>query len=149
MPETKKEAVQLSEDSDGQVTLTTSDSDRFIKTQREIVGAMRGAEDILAQGRKVNDDFQAMVRDIQAWCRRNPRVESCTLCPRMDDFLAVIQSIDEDEDGSLDDAVSALDLEMFSRNKFRITWLMLRRSEASGIAAFTQGNEPRVIYRAR
>jgi hypothetical protein len=141
-------AIQLNELSNGNVVLTTADSDRFIRTQREIVAAMRGADDILDRGRKVTEEFDAMVRDIRAWCGTRAQVASCTLCPRMDDVLAVIVAKDEDHDGSLDDAISALDLEMFSRNRFRVTWLMLRASEGKGLPSFVKTEDARLIYRA-
>lgn len=143
---TKAPVIQLSEFSEAQVVLTTADSDRFIRTQREIVSAMRGADDFLARGRKASEDLDAMVRDVVAWCALRPKVASCTLCPRMDDVLAVIIATDEDSDGSLDDAISTLDLEMFSRNKFRMTWLMLRASEAKGIASFVKSSDARRIF---
>lgn len=89
-----------------------------------------------------------MAGDIRGWCSRLPNVASCTLCPRLDDVLVVVVSKDEDVDGQLDDAISKLDLEMFSRNKFRMTWLMLRASEANGIASFVKSTDARCIYRA-
>lgn len=146
---TAQKAVHLNEGSDGRVVLTTEESDRFIRTQREVVSAMRGADDILARGRKLSDDFGAMIQDIQAWCKRQPSLAFCTLCPRIDDVLAVMVASDDDEEGALDDAISSLDLEMFGRNKFRITWLMLRASEAAGISSFVQSQEARIIYRAQ
>lgn len=144
----KPSVVRLSESSEEQVLLTTQDSDRFMRTQKEIVSAMRGADDFLAQAREVGEQFTAMAADVKAWCAVRPSVHSCTLCPRTDDWLALIVAKDEDPDGSLDDAISQLDLEMFSRNKFRVTWLMLRASEAGGARAFLNPREARLIYRA-
>jgi hypothetical protein len=149
MPKSVSQVVALHESSDGQVLLTTADSDRFIRTQREIVSAMRGADDILARGRNLSEEFNAMARDITAWCGRQRKVASCILFPRMDDLLVLVVATDDDPDGSLDDAISALDLEMFARNKFRVTWLMLRASEAGGLHSFAHSNEARCIYRAR
>jgi hypothetical protein len=147
--ETDKEGiVRLHESSDGCVVLTTEDSDRFIRTQREVVSAMRGADDIVARSREAAHSFDAMVRDIQAWCSRHPRVESVTLSPRADDVLVLIVAKDEDEDGTLDDAISALDLEMFSKNRFRLSWLMFRASETVGVRAFCDPDTAKCIYRA-
>jgi hypothetical protein len=144
----RAEAVQLDESCDAQVVLTTADSDRFIRTQREIVTAMRGADDMMARARDASSQFTQMVADIKAWCSRRPEVASCILCPRTDDVLAVITVSTEDDDGKVDAAISALDLEMFSRNRFRMTWLMLRASEANGAAAFVDPAEARCIYSA-
>jgi hypothetical protein len=142
------DVLQLNEGSDGQVVLTTADSDRFIRTQREIVSAMRGADDIIGRSREAAQRFDAMVRDIQAWAARQPRIASITLCPRVDDVLVVVMAKDEDEDGSLDDAISVLDVELFSRNRFRLSWLMFRPSEAAGARAFFNPADVKCIYRA-
>lgn len=140
-------ALQLNESSDGPVLLTTADSDRFIRTQREIVATMRGSDDIVAKSREAAEQFGTMVADIQAWCGRHP-VAECVLCPRIDDVLVLVVAKTDDEDGSLDDAISSIDLEMFSRNRFRLTWLLLRASEAKGAGAFVSRADARLIYRA-
>jgi hypothetical protein len=145
---TKTSIVHLDEASAGQVVLTTQDSDRFIKTQREVVAAMRGAENMLTLGEKLSNDLNAMVRDVQAWCKTQQAVAQCLMYPRADDLLAVVISRDEDPDGVLDEAVSKIDLEMFSRNTFRVTWLMLRSTEASGLSSFVDLSQSKVIYRA-
>lgn len=145
----KTAAVQLNEQSNGVVVLTTADSDRFIRTQREIVSAMRGADDIMAKSRKASEDFSVMIKDVVAWCGQRPQITSCTFCPRIDDILVVLQSSDEDDNGALDDAISLLDLELFQRNKFRISWLMLRASEAKGIGCFVGNADARCIYSAK
>lgn len=139
---------QLHESCDNAVTLTTADSDRFVSTQREIVSTMRGAVNLLSEGRRASEDFSTMVKDVQAWCGKRPSVAECVLCPRMDDILVVVVAKDEDNTGQLDDDLSAIDLEMFSRNKFRVSWLMLRASEASGLNCFVDAKESRRIYRA-
>jgi hypothetical protein len=141
-------AIHLNEQSDLQVVLTCEDSDRFIRTQREIVGAMRADENFMSKAREASELFQQMVTDIVAWCVRHPNVASCTICPRTDDLLALVIATNEDEDGVLDESISRLDLEMFSRNKFRVTWLMLRASESSGAGAFLRTSEARCIYSA-
>jgi hypothetical protein len=144
----REDVVRLHEGSDGRVVLTTADSDRFISTQRDIVNAMRGADDILAKSRDAAERFNQMVRDIQAWSARQPQVKEVILSPRADDVLVVVVSNDEDEEGSLDDAISELDLDMFSGNRFRLSWLMLRASEAAGTRVFVDADSAKCIYDA-
>lgn len=141
--------LSLSGNSDDPVMLTTVDEDRFMRSQREIVASMRGAEDILAEGKRVTDEFNAMISDIKAWCKLRAQVREVHMCPRAEDLLAVVVAADEDPKGELDDAISSLDLEMFSRNKFRVSWLMLRASEAHGLESFGRSPDMRCVYRAR
>ena len=142
-------AVRLDEASDGLVVLTTADADRFVLTQRAIVGAVRGSENVIGKSQKVLAQFQEMVSDTIAWCGRHPAVASCAMYPRMDDLLILVTCKTEDDNSELDTAISALDLEMFSRNKFRVSWMMLRASEAPGAASFIKPEEARLIYRAK
>jgi hypothetical protein len=139
--------VHLQGDCDDQVVLTPEDHDRFIRTQREIVDTMRRAENFSAKTREVTQQFSSMVDDIVAWCSRTPKVERCVISPRYDDVLVVIVAT-VDEADELEDAISALDLEMFNRNHFRLTWLLLRASEAPGIGSFVDSSICKTIYRA-
>ncbi len=142
-------AVRIDEASDGLVVLTTADADRFVLTQRELVGAIRGSEDVIGTGQRALAQFQEMVTAIQAWCAGHTSVGSCVMFPRMDDLLVLVVCNGEDEEGALDTALSALDLGMFSRNKFRVSWMMLRASEAAGAASFIKPESARLIYRAK
>jgi hypothetical protein len=146
---TEKRAVQLSERSSGQVVLTTEDFDRFVMTQRDIVDACRGHTNFLAKSREMAEEMHRTIADINAWClAHNDSVANCAACPRADDMLILVTAKNEDDGGHLHDDMCALDLELFNRNKFRLYWLLLRASEASGADAFLNPDACRTIYSA-
>lgn len=150
MPTTvSKKTGILDENCNDPVLLQTEDEDRFLKTQREIVGAVRSADDFLTQAKQVSQQFNTMMDDLKAKCLTNPSVAKCVLAPRSDDILIVVIASDDDPEGGLDDWVSTSDLEMFGRNQFRLSWLMLRASEASGLRSFVDPKVARTLYSAK
>lgn len=144
----RKSPKVLDENCDDPVLLQTEDEDRFFRTQREVVGAVRSADDLLARSREWSKHFRTMIDDLRAKCATTKDVAKCVLAPRVDDILVVVVAKGEDEEGVLDDFVSAWDLEMFGQNRFRLSWLMLRGSEAHGLGSFVDPALARTLYSA-
>jgi len=128
------------------VVFTAEDFDRFVLSQREAVAA---ASDALAAKRhreEIGEQVGAWISRIREWCKDHP-VEACVAAPRMDDIMVVVIASDEDPGGRLHDAMSAVDLESFERNGLRLSWLLLRASEAAGLSAFVSTDAARTLYR--
>jgi hypothetical protein len=64
----------------------------------------------------------------------------------MDDVMVVVVAQDEDTDGSLHDEMSRYDIENFRRNRLRLSWLLLRDSEADGLNAFIDPSAARLVF---
>lgn len=129
------------------VVVTPPDFDRFVLSQREAVEAAQKHRDEREARREVGEHLAALVYRVHDWCRSHD-IASCVAAPRMDDLLLVITARDEDPGGSLHDDMSKLDLESFEKNGLRLSWLLLRASEAAGISAFVDPAVARTIYRA-
>lgn len=130
------------------VVMTPEDCDRFVMTQREVIEACNGQLTRVATERKVRDDINATVTDVIQWARDRNDVHSCFIAPRMDDLLIAVVAKDEDEGGALHDAMCELDLRIFQRNRLRFYWLLLRRTEAEGLDAFSDKESRVQIFRA-
>lgn len=66
----------------------------------------------------------------------------------MDETVIVIVAADEDEHGLPHDAMAELDLRNFQLNRLRLSWMLLRRSEAAGWTSFVRPEAARLVYRA-
>ena len=66
----------------------------------------------------------------------------------MDETVIVIVAADEDDHGSLHDAMAELDLRNFQQNRLRLSWLLLRKSEGAGWTSFVRPQAARLVYRA-
>lgn len=139
--------VALSHTSDDPVVFTPADFDRFVMTQREAVSVANDHLSAKAQLHQIGEELSLMIFRLHDWCKHHP-VAFCVMAPRLEDVMVVVVASDEDANGSLHDAMSALDLEMFSRNRLRVNWLLLRASEAAGLDAFVNRSLARTIYRA-
>ena len=139
--------IQVSRNGVAPVVFTLDDVDRFVLSQREVLGVVVEHEREKDRSTKIGEDIAAWVYRVRAWCKKHD-VLSCVVGPRMDDLVVVITAKDEDANGILHDAMSALDLESFERNQLRLSWMLLRRSESSGLCAFVDTGTARTIYSA-
>jgi hypothetical protein len=123
------------------------DVDRFILSQREVIEAVVEQEQRKERLTKIGEDIAAWVYRVRTWCVAHP-VASCVVGPRTSDLLVVVTAKGEDPDGTLHDAMSALDLESFQKNGLALSWILLRASEAEGLSAFIEAADARTIYGA-
>ncbi len=140
-------AIRIAHDGDAPVVFSPADFDRFVLTQRE---SLQAATDMIARKRiegEIGDRIAAWVFRLHEWCKAHS-VGGCAVAPRMDDLMVVIIARDEDPDGRLHDAMSAFDLEAFQKNNLRLSWLLLRASEATGLHAFVNPKMAKWIYSA-
>lgn len=143
-----KAALQIAHDGDAPVVFSPADFDRFVLTQRD---TLQAAQDHLARERlrhSIGERFGSWLYELHRWCEDHGVLE-CYAAPRLDDLMVVLVAATEDTDGALHDAMSQFDLDSFNRNSLRISWLLLRASEAAGRSAFLEPSLTRVIYRAQ
>lgn len=129
------------------VVFSTEDFDTFVLTQSRAVEAVKAHVAREDGRREIGEKVVAWVYRLREWCKEHA-VASCVVSPRMDDLLVVVTSRDEDDGGKLHDSMAELDLESFNRNKLRVSWLLLRASEADGLSAFADLEQARTVYRA-
>lgn len=139
--------IRVSPTGTAPMVFTLDDVDRFVLSQREVLGAVVEHERAKDRATKVGEDIAAWVYRVRAWCKKH-EVKSCVVGPRMDDLLVVITAKDEDAGGALHDAMSALDIESFEKNRLRLSWMLLRASEAAGLCAFVDQSAARTIFSA-
>jgi hypothetical protein len=140
-------AAELSQRGEGQILCETEDFHRFVVKENEAVLACLAAKTAKTQSEELADQFELTMRRIAAWCQKR-QVSRCVFVPRSDDLLVVIVAKGEDADGSLHDEMAALDAELFKRGPFRLSFLLMRESEAKGIGAFVHPGRARVIHSA-
>jgi hypothetical protein len=136
-------------DSAGQdpVYFCAEDFDVFAMSQHEALEAAKKQVDAEAAQRRIAAKFGEFIADLRAWCRTRP-VLLCAVDRTIDETMVVIVARGEDEDGRLHDEMAELDLKNFRENQFRLSWLLLRESEASGLSAFVRPGQARLVYLA-
>lgn len=136
---------ELSYLGNGHLLCTTEDFDQFVVTEADAVKACFKAEIDKQNMRALQDAFELTMRRIADWCRRHPIVW-CAMAPRSEDMIVVMCANDEDESGVLHDAMADLDVELFQRTAFALSFLLFRNSEAQGVTAFMDAARARIIY---
>lgn len=146
----KKRDVTLSEDGGGRILCTTEDFHNFVIQESEAVRACMKSEAEKAKEQEIVDSLELTFRRIQGWCeQRSGRVHECRISPRTNDIIVVVVATDEDAEGTLHDEMIDLDLQLFDMESWlNLYFLMLRRSEADGIASFVSPERSRILYRA-
>lgn len=142
-----EKSLSLRETSDDPVVLRPKNNDLFVKSQREIVEALRSQQNWMQEADELRARFHQMISEIETWAEANPAVAEVAAAPRPADLLVVVVAHDEDEEGRLDDKISALDLGLSNRYPFRVSFLMLREKERDGVAAFLDPAQQKVIFR--
>lgn len=139
--------IYITGDSDDEVVFSPADYDSFVLTQRQVLDACRDHQNMVTKCLEVAEAMKQMVAELRGWCAQQ-NVARCVLAPRMDDILVTIIARDDDEGGKLHDQMSILDLYLFKKNGFRLFWLLLRASEASGLSAFVDARTARTVFSA-
>src|SRR5690606_32720871 len=98
--------------------------------------ALRSQQNWMQEADELRARFHQMISEIETWAEANPAVAEVAAAPRPADLLVVVVAHDEDEEGRLDDKISALGLGLSNRYPFRVSFLMLREKERDGVAAF-------------
>ncbi len=136
---------ELSHFQNGKLLCTTADFEQFVISEEDAVKACYRAHTAEQNLKAVQDNFELTVRRIEAWCRSHPRVMACGISLRSDDILVAVCATDEDRAGDLHDDMAALDLDLFDRTNFALSFMLFRLSEVAGLDAFVQP-KTRIIY---
>ena len=138
---------ELAEFREGQILCTTSDFQQFVVSEEEAVKACLKSHADRLERDALGNAFELTMRQIADWCRGRP-IAWCAIAPRSEDLLVVMWATNEDPTGELHDAMADLDLELYDRTKFELSFLLFRAAEAGGITAFIDSNRARIIYSA-
>jgi hypothetical protein len=145
---TKSPTVRIEEDGDDLVMFSANDYDHFAMTQGEVFEAARNRISLSDDATSLVSLVAKFTGDLREWCKKN-EIQLAIISPRMDDILIVLVASDEDLDGKTHDAMSQFDLICFSNNRLRLSWILLRNSEAAGISAFASPQVARVVFNAK
>ncbi len=88
---------------------------------------------------RAHEEACNMIKD---WAHRNPRIARAVVGLRGDRHSCVVTAADEDQDGTLHDAMCDLELVLVKRFESRIEFMLLRASEAAGESTFV---DPKTI----
>lgn len=148
-PQTTEAAGSIWIDSHGKepVYFSAEDFEVFALTQGQSLRAAQVHRKEEEARREVRSEVGRLIGDLRSWCADHP-VGTCLVAPNMDETVIVIVAADEDEHGLLHDAMAELDLRNFQLNRLRLSWMLLRRSEAAGWTSFVRPEAARLVYRA-
>lgn len=144
---TQSEIINLSADDEGQVCVSPNDYDAFYMTQREAVDALQKTHQIMTLVDILRQRFDAFNKDIVAWGTTH-KVNAIVFGQRPDEGFFVVIAPDEDEDNKLQDQLYWFEIEMEEKYDFRLSFMMLRASEADGLGSFVNIKKAKVIVGA-
>lgn len=137
----------LCHDGEEIVRLEAEDYQTFFASQRECVEAVRDRRNGLAAAEAVRSQIANLFMDIVSWGKKNG-VAAIIWGPRPEEgFFAVIAS-DEDEDGRVQESLSRLDYQLYHKYKFKLSFVLFRKSEAEGVDSFIAPKAGRPLFRA-
>lgn len=137
--------LDLSHDGAAPVFVHPQDYDAFMMSQPDAVEALRDKHRMMSVVEEVREKIDNLLMDVASWSKEHGAQEAL-LAPRMDDALIVIVAPDDDESGEFQKAVGELDLAMFDKYSFRLSFMMFRDSEAYGLSSFVDQKVARRIY---
>lgn len=143
----RDDVQRICHDSDAQIVVQTEDYDLFVTTQRDAVKALQHHEAMISSADSLRQSIHAMFSEIRRWGASQKAVSQVAWTPRPDDALVIVTATNEDEEGKLHAVMAELDLLISEQYAFRVSFLLLRASEASGISSFGD-EEMRPIYEA-